>query len=82
MEDLAVELVYHLSDHMYQFKRDTGQRWPELHNHDILKFRAVCRGFRNASWLQFRDILAEKVFHLNVEELQILNQITHHAILG
>lgn len=83
MENLAVELIYHLSDHMHQFKRNTGQRWPELHNnHDILNFRAVCRGFRNASWLQFRDILAVKVFHLNVEELKILDEISQHAILG
>lgn len=50
-------------------------------NH-ILSFRSVCRAFREASWIPFRDLLAERIFYLNEEDLSVLCDISNHPRLG
>ena len=83
MDKLALEIVYHLIQ--YEVDRDTGQRWPMMlacqKNH-ILAFRSVCRAFREASWLPFRDLLAERIFYLNEEDMIVLSEIASHPRLA
>ena len=78
MEQIALDLVYHLADLQYEFDHNSGQRWPSMlscQKKHILTFRSVCRAFRDASWIAFREVLAERIFHLNEEHLAVLSEM-------
>ncbi len=84
MESVAVDIIYHLAE-LYGHDYECGQRWPVLlqsEKDSILSFRLVCRSFRDASWIPFRDLLAERIFSLNEEDLDVLRQITRHPRLA
>jgi hypothetical protein len=85
MEKVALEIIHHLADDLYEYEEDYGQRWPvmlESGKRDILSFRSVCRAFRDASWIPFRDLLAERSFYLSTESIATLNEISHHDRLS
>lgn len=85
MDRVALEIVYHLGDLQYAFDHETGQRWPMMlssEKSNILAFRSVCKAFRDASWIPFRDLLAERIFYLNEEDLAVLSDIARHPRLG
>ena len=78
MDKIALEIVYHLADLQYEYDCESGQRWPTLlscQKSHILAFRSVCRAFRDACWLAFRNVLAERIFYLNEEDLAVLSEI-------
>lgn len=85
MDTISQEIVYHLAELQYKLDHNTGQRWATIlpaQKQNILNFRATCRAFRDASWSQFRDLLTERVFYLNEDELMILDQISRHTRLA
>lgn len=85
MERIALEIVYHLAELQYEWDEESGQRWPTLlgcQKSNILAFRSVCRAFREASWIPFRDLLAERIFYLNDEDLSVLSEIAQHSRLA
>lgn len=85
MDQIALEIVHYLADLQYELDYDSGQRWPTMlscQKHHILVFRSVCRAFRDASWIPFRDLLAERIFYLNEEDLTVLSEIAGHRRLG
>jgi hypothetical protein len=85
MDRISQEIVYHLADLQYESNEETGQRWPVMlaqEKRDILNFRATCRAFRDASWIPFRNLLAERIFYLNESDLTLLGVISEHPRLS
>ncbi|KIW02408.1 hypothetical protein, variant [Verruconis gallopava] len=85
MDVIAHDVVYCLAELQYEQDDNTGQRWPVIlpaGKQHVLNFRTVCRSFRDASWIPFREVLAERIFYLNEGELAILDSIARHPRLG
>lgn len=81
---LSLDLWLEITDHLQEFDTGSGERWPTLlprSKHDILKARSVCRGFRDALWLAYSNVLAERGFYLIESDLNILHKVARHPIL-
>jgi hypothetical protein len=84
MDSISQEIVYHLADFQYDYDGETGQRWPIMlapEKQDIPNFRATCRAFRDAYWIPFRNLLVERIFYLNEDDLEVLQEISDHPRL-
>jgi hypothetical protein len=82
MENVPLELLINISEHLAIYQQIPGERWSALipsSKIDVLSFRAVSKGFRDASWAVYGLVLGEKQFSLARVDLEILYQISQHC---
>jgi hypothetical protein len=84
VERVSLDLLLEVTDHLQEFDYVSGERWPFLlpeSKQDVLNARAVCKGFRDALWPAYSNVLAERGFFLIQPDLDILRQIAIHPVL-
>jgi hypothetical protein len=83
MEKIPLDVLFDCAEYLenYTLHSDTGERWSVLtlqSKKDILSFRSVSRGFRDASWTAYARVLAQKPFSMTCSDFEVLYNISQH----